>query len=201
MSKPAFSPTFSLDDFWQSEAQDHQNVAAATFGTLQNDFARMLDICASALGAGGKIMFFGNGGSAADAQHIATELSVRYVKDRKALAAIALTTDTSTLTAAGNDYGFDHIFSRQIEAIGQSGDVAIGFSTSGNSGNVLKALKHAHDNGIHTVGFSGRDGGKMHDLCDVLLVVPSDTTARIQEMHITLGHMLCGALEQKLGLA
>ena len=193
-------PAFDLGAYWQSESQDHYAASKATFDTLQDEFARLLDICASALSSGGKIMLFGNGGSAADAQHLATELTVRFIDDRKPLAAIALTTDTSTLTAAGNDLGFEHIFSRQVEALGNAGDVAIGISTSGNSANVLKALSTAHDNNIHTVGLTGRDGGKMKGNCDVTLIVPSNSTARIQEMHITLGHMLCGALERKLNL-
>lgn len=191
---------FNVDTFWKAERDEHLDTATKTFDTLKDDFARLLDICATSVGNGGKILFFGNGGSAADAQHLATELTVRYVKDRKPIPAIALTTDTSALTAIGNDMGFDHLFARQIEALGQSGDVAIGISTSGQSKNVLLALKAAHDKGIITVGLSGRDGGKMADVCDLLLIVPSDTTARIQEMHITLGQMLCGALEQRLKL-
>jgi D-sedoheptulose 7-phosphate isomerase len=175
-------------------------VARDAFATLSKPFGAWLDACAASVGNGGKIMFFGNGGSAADSQHLATELAIRYAKDRKAIAALALTTDTSALTAAGNDMGFDHIFSRQVEAVGRPGDVAVGISTSGNSPNVLAALKTARDMGIVTAGLSGKDGGKMPPLCDILLVVPSKTTARIQEMHITLGQMLCGALEQKLGL-
>lgn len=194
------TPSFDLDAYWQSEAQDHYAASKATFEGLQDEFSKLVDICASALANGGKIMLFGNGGSAADAQHIATELTVRFINDRKPLAGLALTTDTSTLTAAGNDYGFEHIFSRQLEALGNDGDVAIGISTSGNSANILKALETAHNNNIHTIGLTGHDGGKMSDHCDVLLVVPSQSTARIQEMHITLGHLLCGALEQKLGL-
>lgn len=191
---------FNLDDFWNAQAAEHMEAAQKTFQTLKGDFSRLLDICAVSVSKGGKIMFFGNGGSAADAQHLATELSVRYVSDRKPIPAIALTTDTSALTAIGNDMGFDRLFARQIEALGQPGDVAIGISTSGQSENVLKALKAARDKKIVTAGLSGKDGGKMAGLCDVLLVVPSSTTARIQEMHITLGQMLCGALEKKLGL-
>lgn len=193
-------PDFDIAAFWTSEQDEHLKVAQATFASLQQPFSDLLDICADSLQSGGKILFFGNGGSAADAQHIATELTVRYIKDRPALAAIALTTDTSALTAISNDMGFDHLFSRQIEALGKPGDVAIGISTSGQSENVLRGLEAARDRKLHTAGFSGRDGGQMHELCDVLLVVPSDTTARIQEMHITLGQMLCGALEQKLEL-
>ncbi|MCW9040413.1 MAG: D-sedoheptulose 7-phosphate isomerase, partial [Rhodospirillales bacterium] len=146
------------------------------------------------------IIFFGNGGSAADAQHLATELAIRYQKDRPSIPALALTTDTSALTAAGNDFGFGHIFSRQLEALCRPGDVVIGISTSGNSVNVLEALKKATDLGAVAAGLAGRDGGAMAGLADPLLVVPSDDTARIQEMHITIGHMLCAALERELGL-
>ena len=145
-------------------------------------------------------MFFGNGGSAADAQHLATELSVRYKRDRAPIAAIALTTDSSALTAVGNDLGFEQLFARQIAAIGQRGDVAIGISTSGRSPNVIRALRQAADMGIVPAALSGGTGGELPGLADPLLLVPSTTTARIQEMHITLGQMLCGALEIELGL-
>lgn len=191
---------FDISDFWTDEGAQHMDVAEKTFATLRDDFEQMLELCYDSIKSGGKIMFFGNGGSAADAQHLATELAVRYKNDRAPIASIALTTDTSALTAGANDMGFDQIFARQIDALGNENDVAIGISTSGNSANVLEALKTAHSKNIKTIGLSGRDGGDMGDLCDVLLIVPSDTTARIQEMHITLGHMLCGALEQKLGL-
>lgn len=194
-------PPFDLESFWARERGAHLSIAEKTFASLQSDFSKLLDACAESLGQGGKLLFFGNGGSAADAQHIATELTVRFVKDRAPLAALALTTDTSALTAIGNDFGFDHLFSRQIEALGQPGDIAIGISTSGNSPNVLRGLDAARAKKLVTVGLSGRNGGKMSKYCDILLIVPSDDTARIQEMHITLGHMLCGALEQKLGLA
>jgi D-sedoheptulose 7-phosphate isomerase len=146
-------------------------------------------------------MFFGNGGSAADAQHIATELTIRYKRDRVAIAAIALTTDTSALTAAANDLGFERVFSRQIEALGKPGDVAIGISTSGKSANVIAALKQARSMRLVTAAFTGQGGSELSFLTDHLLAVPSATTARIQEMHITLGQMLCGALEIELGLA
>src|SRR6185312_10941210 len=147
------------------------------------------------------LMLFGNGGSAADAQHLATELTIRYKSDRAAIGAIALTTDSSTLTAAGNDLGFERIFARQIEALGKPGDVAIAISTSGKSANVIAALKQAKTMKLVTAAFGGKDGGGMKALADHLLVVPSDTTARIQEMHIVLGQMLCGAIEVELGLA
>jgi len=192
--------TFDLDRFWVDETAAHMEVARKTFMAMPEPFGQWLDVCEDCIRAGGKILFFGNGGSASDAQHLATELTARYITDRKAIAALALTTDTSALTAIGNDMGFEHLFARQIEALGKEGDIAIGISTSGNSANVLAGLKTARAQGLITVGLSGKDGGQMHDLCDILLVVPSDTTARIQEMHITLGQMLCGALEQRLGL-
>ncbi len=191
---------FDLSTYWDAERAEHAAVLESTFEALQHPFQDMLKACVQAVQSGHKIMFFGNGGSAADAQHLATELSVRYVNDRKPIAGLALTTDSSALTAGGNDYGFEHIFSRQIEAIGNDGDIAIGISTSGHSPNILNGLKKAKENGIVTIGLTGRDGGQMPDLCDVCLVVPSQSTARIQEMHIILGHMLCGALEQELGL-
>jgi len=197
---PKTSPRFDLPAFWQAEADEHMDVAKKTFAALSAPFGELLDACEKSILGGGKIMFFGNGGSAADSQHLATELAVRYIKNRDPIASIALTTDTSALTAIGNDIGFDALFSRQIDALGREGDVAIGISTSGKSPNVLKALQAARKKGIVTVGLSGRDGGDMHDVCDILLVIPSNTTARIQEMHITLGQMLCGALEQRLGL-
>jgi D-sedoheptulose 7-phosphate isomerase len=156
--------------------------------------------CTKSIGAGGKLMFFGNGGSAADAQHLATELTIRYKKDRAAIAAIALTTDSSALTAAGNDLGFEKIFARQIEALGRPGDVAIAISTSGKSANVIAGLKQAKAISLVTAAFGANDGGAMPAYADHLLLVPSATTARIQEMHILLGQMLCGALEIELGL-
>lgn len=191
---------FNLENFWAAETAAHLEVAQKTFSTLRTAFGGLLDACEKSVRGGGKLLFFGNGGSAADAQHLATELTARYVRDRPAIAALALTTDTSALTAIGNDMGFEKIFSRQIEALGKPGDVAVGISTSGGSANVLAALKTARSMKLITAGLSGRDGGKMPELCDILLTVPSPVTARIQEMHITLGQMLCGALEQRLGL-
>jgi len=187
--------------FFKSEFAEHRDVTARTEAALGNAFAGLLAACVTSIKGGGKIMLFGNGGSAADAQHLATELTIRYKKNRAAIAAIALTTDTSTLTAAGNDLGFDEIFARQIEALGKKGDVVIAISTSGKSPNIIKALQKAKAMGLVTAALSGRDGGGLVGLAGHLLVVPSDTTARIQEMHITLGQMLCGALEIELGLA
>ena len=155
-------------------------------------------ICISSLQSGGKILIFGNGGSAADAQHIAAEMVGRYKAERKGLPAIALTTDTSILTSIGNDYGYSHIFNRQIEALAKNGDVAIGISTGGSSINVINALKCANDMGCKTIGFSGKDGGEMSTLCDVNLIVPNDDTPRIQEMHILIGHTICHLVDQTL---
>jgi len=187
-----------LDAYFSSEMDEHERVLGATREALREPFARLVAVCLKAVRNGNKIVFFGNGGSAADAQHLATELAVRYERDRAPIAALALTTDTSMLTAIGNDYGFDDLFSRQVEALCRPGDVVIGISTSGNSENVIRALKAARNLDAVAAGFGGRDGGRMRGLADPLLVVPSDDTARIQEMHITLGHMLCGALETEL---
>lgn len=191
---------FDLQAFWHNEKEQHLQAVEHSFTQLYGTFEHALNLCEETIKSGGKIMFFGNGGSASDAQHLATELAIRYCKDRAPIAAIALTTDSSALTAGGNDMGFDQIFARQLDAIGREGDVAIGISTSGNSANVIEALKTARGKNIKTIGLGGKDGGAMTGLCDVSLIVPSNVTARIQEMHITIGHMLCGALEQRLGL-
>ncbi len=156
---------------------------------------RQADDMAERLRRGCRILVCGNGGSAADAQHLAAELSGRYLKERRALAGIALTTDTSALTAIGNDYGFDQIFSRQVEALGRPGDLLIGISTSGNSPNVLRAVEAAKGLGLHTLGLLGRDGGKLKDQVDDALVVPSTVTARIQEVHQMVYHFWCEALD------
>lgn len=154
----------------------------------------------SALRRGGKLLLCGNGGSAADCQHIAAELTGRLRAERPPLAAIALTTDTSALTCIGNDYGYEQIFARQVRAIGKAGDCLLAISTSGNSPNVLKALIVAAELGITKIGFLGRDGGQMRALCDISLIVPSNDTARIQEGHIFLAHTLCADIEIALGL-
>ena len=157
-----------------------------------------MDTCLTACRNGGKLVLFGNGGSAADAQHIATELIVRYEVDGAPITAMALTTDTSVLTAIANDYSFDELFSRQVEGLCRAGDVAIGISTSGNSENVIRGLEMARKVGAHAIGLVGRDGGRMKGLADPLVIVPANDTGRIQEMHIMLGHMLCAALEREL---
>ena len=190
----------SMNGFFDSEWDEHLAVAAACKAALSADFELVLAACEASLRQGGKLMFFGNGGSAADAQHLATEFTVRYRRDRAPLAALALTTDSSALTAAGNDLGFERVFSRQIEALGRPGDVAIGITTSGRSANVLAGFEASKRLGITTVVLTGGTGGAAAALADYRLVVPSRTTARIQEMHITLGQMLCGALEVRLGL-
>ena len=186
---------------FMSEIEEHRAVVSAAKATLGKPFTTSVAACVTSLRSGGRILFFGNGGSAADAQHLATELVVRFRKNRPALSALALTTDTSALTAIGNDFGFEDIFSRQIEGLGRRGDVAIGISTSGNSPNVLKALTTARAMGLITVGFGGGTGGKLPEVADIALIVPSKTTARIQECHILLGHMLCGAIKAEFGYA
>ncbi|ABS63512.1 phosphoheptose isomerase [Parvibaculum lavamentivorans DS-1] len=186
-------------DIFHAAFDEHMKVAHETAKKLEQDFAGLVAACSEAVAGGGKLLFFGNGGSAADAQHIAAELSVRFIKDRPAIAAIALTTDTSVLTAAANDMGYERVFERQIEALGRRGDLAIGFSTSGKSRNVVLALEAARKQGLVTAAFAGAEANLMEGLADHILCVPSKTTARIQEMHITLGHMLCGALEEQLG--
>jgi D-sedoheptulose 7-phosphate isomerase len=150
------------------------------------------------LRAGGKTLFCGNGGSAADAQHLAAEFTGRYLKERRALPALALSTNTSSVTAIGNDYGFDMIFARQVEALGKEGDVLVGISTSGNSRNVIRALEVAKSRPIYTVALTGASGGAMKDLADCTICVPSDETPRIQEGHILVGHIICEIVEEML---
>lgn len=158
------------------------------------------ETAARVLRGGGKILFCGNGGSASDSQHLAAELTGRFIKDRKPLAAIALTTDTSALTSIANDYAFDEVFARQIIALGRHGDMLVGISTSGNSRNIIRAVAEAKSIGMTTVGLLGRDGGQLRILCDQTIVVRSQVTARIQEAHILIGHTLCGLIEHHLGL-
>ncbi len=175
-------------------ARLRERVAAEMAGTIAAVAERMT----ACLRDGHKVLLCGNGGSAADAQHIAAELMGRYTRERPGWPAIALTTDTSALTAIGNDYGYDRVFDRQVEALGQAGDVLIAISTSGNSPNVLAAVVRARAQGLYTVGFAGRDGGRLASACDTCLTVPHEETARIQEVHITLGHVLCDLVEGTL---
>lgn len=157
-------------------------------------------LAAHALQTGHKLMLCGNGGSAADSQHLAAELTGRFVRERRPLAAMALCTDTSALTCIGNDYSFEEIFARQVMALGCPGDVLLALSTSGQSRNVIRAAQEARHAGIHVVGLMGQDGGALRELCDIAIVVPSPITARIQEAHVLLGHTLCGLIEEALGV-
>lgn len=177
------------------EFEEHLKTSQATFESIGHSVEVAAKLCLDCLKNGNKILLFGNGGSAADAQHIAAELVGRYKTERKGLAAIALTTDTSALTAIGNDFGYDRVFDRQVEALANTGDVAIGISTGGSSANVASALKLAKDLDCKTIGFSGRGGGEMNELCDINIVVPAQDTARIQEMHIVIGHTICHLID------
>ena len=171
---------------------------AAQDAGLLDTARKIADVITIALHGGHKLLIAGNGGSAADAQHIAAEIVGRYKKDRPAFAAIALTTDTSALTAIGNDYGFDHIFSRQVEGLGKRGDVLLAITTSGRSPNILAALKAARQRGLVTVGFTGSKGVGMAASCDHLLVAPSDDTAVIQQIYMAFAHGICDVIEQAL---
>ena len=165
---------------------------------LVNSIRQVADECIAAYGRGNRVLLAGNGGSAADAQHIAAEFVSRYAFDRPGLASIAFTTDTSMLTAISNDYGYEQVFRRQLEANGRQGDVFFGISTSGNSPNILAALQRARELGIVTVGLTGQGGVKMKVLCDYCLQVPSMSTPRIQESHIMIGHIICGIVEDTI---
>jgi len=173
-------------------------VKAAFFQENREAIVQTAERIAQGLHDGKKLLFFGNGGSAADSQHLAAEMVGRFGPDRSPLAAIALTTDTSILTAVANDYGYDKVFSRQIDALGQPGDIAIGISTSGKSPSVLEAFDIARKRGLFTVGFTGETGGKMIGHAEVLFRVPSKVTARIQEAHLMLGHILCELVDREL---
>ena len=177
------------------EALERATQDAALLDTAR----RIADVISDALRGGHKLLIAGNGGSAGDAQHIAAEIVGRYKKDRPAYAAIALTTDTSALTAIGNDYGFEQVFSRQVEGIGRRGDVLLAMTTSGRSPNILAALKVARQQGLVTVGFTGAKGASMAAACDHLLIVPSEDTAVIQQIYMAFAHGICGAIEQALG--
>ena len=198
-TKHAPNENFNVSHYYSRELDEHLNVLTQTQKEMLEPFSQWVDMCYESILSGGKILFFGNGGSAADAQHLATELTVRFKDNRPAIPALALTTDTSTLTAIGNDLGFEALFERQIEAMADPRDVVVAITTSGKSPNIIRGIKKANESGVKTVGLTGKGGGDLHSICNLLLIVPSDTTARIQEMHITLGQMLCGALEQKLG--
>lgn len=166
--------------------------------TLQQQLVKAVDCCVNALKSGGKLMFVGNGGSAAEAQHFSAEMVGRFLQERKPLPSIALTTDTSAVTAIGNDYGYEHVFSRQVQALGRKGDVLIAMSTSGRSKNIVMAMQAARSAGISTIGLTGIHPRDMGELADVSLKVPSSHTPQIQEGHLVLGHLLCGMVEKQL---
>jgi len=190
-----------MHDKIHSDLSEHISLIYKVRETLIPQIENAAKLAIQAIIDNKKILFMGNGGSAADAQHCAAELVGRYLKERKAIRAISLSSDTSILTALGNDYGVDKIFSRQIEAIAQPGDVCIAFSTSGNSPNIINGLIKAKEMGCLCIGFTGQDGGNMQDKCDILLKVPSVCTPRIQEAHITIGHILCGLIEESVSNA
>ena len=179
-----------------SSLEESIDVKRQVSANLIEPIGTAAQIMIDALQRGHKVLLFGNGGSAADAQHIAAELAGRFEMDRAALPAVALTTDTSALTAISNDYGITAIFARQVEALASTGDVVVAISTSGNSPNVLEGVKAAKARGVNTIGLTGKGGGDLAQMVDLALVVPSDRTARIQEAHITIGHILCELIEQ-----
>ena len=177
------------------EFNEHLITSRKTIDSAGDSIQIAAEICIDCLKKGSKILIFGNGGSAADSQHIAAEIVGRYKTERKGLPAIALTTDSSAITAIGNDFGYLEVFSRQIEALANKGDVVIGISTGGTSANVVNGFKIASNLGCKAIGFSGKDGGEFNDLCDVNLLVASDDTPRIQEMHILIGHTICQLID------
>jgi D-sedoheptulose 7-phosphate isomerase len=186
-----------MKDIIKNEFYEHIKVANSLL-SLTDELASAAQLCIDSIKSGGKILLLGNGGSAADAQHIAAELIGRYKTDRKSIPAIALSTDTSVITAIANDYGYDNVFKRQIEGIANKGDVVIGISTSGNSVNVINALNLALELNCKTIGLTGEVKGAMNDICNINLAVQSRDTPRIQEMHIIIGHTICHLIEQEL---
>jgi D-sedoheptulose 7-phosphate isomerase len=191
---------FDRKDFIFQSLTDSSKVKLLVLEKCYEPIINAADILVDAVRSGKKIMLAGNGGSAADSQHIATEFMIRLSHDlsRPAIAAIALTTDSSNITAGGNDIGFENVIARSIEGLGNEGDVFICISTSGNSPNILKAVKKAKEKSISVVGFLGGKGGKLAEMCDVPIIVPSENTQRIQESHITIGHILCEIVEREL---
>jgi D-sedoheptulose 7-phosphate isomerase len=189
-----------MKSYMNAQFSEAQRVMAAMLvdARLNASLEAATTACINCLQGGGKILLAGNGGSAADAQHIAGEFVSRFAFDRPGLPAIALTVDTSILTAIGNDYGYENLFARQLQALGNKGDVFIGYSTSGKSPNVLRAFTKARSRGLVTIGLTGNHGGAMAELCDYLLAVPSSDTPKIQEGHLVLGHILCGLVENAI---
>lgn len=188
----------NLNDAIRTAILDHQRVVESLLADprFTGDIGHAAGMIAGCIGNGGTVLVFGNGGSAADAQHIAAELVGRFLMERRGLRAIALTTDSSIMTSLANDFGADEVFSRQVDALGRPGDIALAISTSGNSPNVLRAIETARAKEMTVIGLSGRDGGKMRGVCDHLLVIPSPDTPRIQEGHALVYHILCGLVEQ-----
>ena len=186
-----------MNDLIQGEFFSHIDTAQMALKELVGDIDKASKMMINAIKGGNKIMSCGNGGSAADSQHFAAELSGRYLEDRDGIACVALTTDTSALTAIGNDFGFEFIFSRQVEAIAKKGDILLAISTSGNSQNVIKAIDTAKSKGCKVVGLSRKDGGAMNGCCDLNIVVPSSSTPRIQEVHLLIEHILCNLIERE----
>jgi len=179
---------------------EHIEIMSGVLALISGDIERANVKITRTLDNGGTLFWCGNGGSAADSQHLAAELVGRFKKNRKALRSVALTTDTSVLTCVANDYSYEDIFSRQLEALARPDDVLVAISTSGNSENVLRALKKSKDLGVKTIAFLGKDGGQAKSIADLAIVIPSDSTARIQEAHILIGHILCDLIEKGLGL-
>ena len=190
-----------LERYFSAECESHEACLRATRTAVAPSFADLVRLAAEAVAGGGKLLLFGNGGSAADAQHIAAELTVRFRAERRPIAALSLAADAVALTAAGNDLGFDAVFARQIRALGRPGDLVIALSTSGRSGNVVAGLEAAREAGLRRAALTGCDGGLIAGLAEAVLMVPARDTARIQEMHMLIGHALCGALESELGHA
>ena len=184
-----------IDDI-KNQLKAHQSVISQIQHDMTQQIADVVELMINSFRNGKKLLIMGNGGSAADSQHLAAEIVGRFKLERAALPAIALSTDTSILTAIGNDYGFDRVFSRQIEALAENGDVVIGLSTSGNSPNVLKALEQAREHGCITIGLLGKDGGSIKTVCDLALIVPTNDTPRVQEGHITIIHIICDLVEK-----
>ncbi len=191
---------FNRKSFIENSLKESSRIKLSILDTCVEDINKAADLIKLSLKHGGKLMFCGNGGSAADCQHIATEFVVRLSHDikRPAISAISLTTDSSTLTAGGNDIGFENIFARSVEAIGRKGDVLIGISTSGNSKNVIIAVRKARELGIHTIGLLGSGGGALKNETDMNIIIPSSNVQRIQESHITVGHILCEIVEREI---
>ena len=190
-----------LNKFFYSQIKEHELVISKIKESIKENFLNVVEICYQAVKNKKKIIFFGNGGSASDAQHLSTELTVRFSKDRKSIPALSLVTDTSTITAIGNDLGFDYLFSRQLEALGSPGDVVIGISTSGRSRNVLKGLEYAKNNKMKSIIFTGKYTKLVEKITHEIISIPATNTSRIQESHILIGQMICNGLEFRLGLS